>query len=80
MDPPPPPDWSELPADISPQPAPTASGPLADKTTYTVPLLDPLIRDRHIIGSSHGWLVSSHRGQNFVVFGWMYQTLFWMKP
>jgi hypothetical protein len=33
----------------------------ADRTTYTVPLPDPLIGDRYIIGSSHGWLVSRHR-------------------
>lgn len=30
---------------------------LAGKTTYTVPLPDPPIVDRYIIGSSHGWLV-----------------------
>ncbi|KAF8706564.1 hypothetical protein HU200_030847 [Digitaria exilis] len=32
---------------------------LADKSTYTIPLPDPPIADRTIVGSYHGWLVTA---------------------
>ncbi|OEL24673.1 Elongator complex protein 1 [Dichanthelium oligosanthes] len=32
---------------------------LADKRAYTLPLPDPPIRSRHLIGSAHGWAVTA---------------------
>ncbi|GJM87988.1 hypothetical protein PR202_ga04000 [Eleusine coracana subsp. coracana] len=32
---------------------------LTDKSTYTIPLADPPITERSVVGSSHWWLVTA---------------------
>ena len=45
------------PASSTPPPRPAPAPPSSDRTTYTIPLPDPPVAERSVVGSSHGWLV-----------------------